>query len=100
LIDIGDERSFGDRLDARRFAIRPELKEAEVFTMGCLLAGHEDMVVHEAGRMWLRCQHCGRDTPGWDIGGDRDDGAGVTAAIVTTSPLGERVDTPSPTALR
>jgi hypothetical protein len=39
-----------------------------VFSVGCLFAGHDDMVVREAGRMWLRCQHCGRDTPGWTVG--------------------------------
>jgi hypothetical protein len=38
-----------------------------VFSIGCLLAGHDDMVVREAGRMWLRCQRCGRDTPGWCV---------------------------------
>ena len=39
-----------------------------MFSVGCLLLGHDDMVARAAGRMWLRCQHCGRDTPGWTVG--------------------------------
>ena len=39
-----------------------------MFSVGCLLLGHDDMVARNAGRMWLRCQHCGRDTPGWTVG--------------------------------
>jgi hypothetical protein len=39
-----------------------------VFSVGCLLLGHDDMIVRSTGRMWLRCQHCGRDTAGWMIG--------------------------------
>jgi hypothetical protein len=39
-----------------------------VFSLGCLLLGHDDMMVRAAGRIWLRCQDCGRDTPGWTIG--------------------------------
>ena len=39
-----------------------------VFFVGCLLLGHNDMLVRETGRMWLRCHHCGRDTPGWSVG--------------------------------
>jgi len=39
-----------------------------VFSVGCLLLGHDDMMVRSTGRMWLRCQHCGRDTAGWTIG--------------------------------
>ena len=36
--------------------------------VGCLLVGHDDMLVREAGRMWLRCHRCRRDTPGWRVG--------------------------------
>ena len=39
-----------------------------MFSVGCLLLGHDDMMVRSAGRMWLRCQQCGRDTAGWTIG--------------------------------
>ena len=39
-----------------------------MFFVGCLLVGHNDMLVREAGRMWLRCHQCGRDTPGWSVG--------------------------------
>ena len=38
-----------------------------MFSVGCLLLGHDDIVARAAGRMWLRCQHCGRDTPGWTV---------------------------------
>jgi hypothetical protein len=31
--------------------------------------GHDDMVMRKAGRIWLQCQHCGRGTVGWNIGG-------------------------------
>ncbi len=40
-----------------------------MFSIGCLLTGHDDMMVREVGRMWLRCQRCGRDTPGWCLEG-------------------------------
>ena len=36
-------------------------------SVGCLLVGHDDMLIREAGWMWLRCQRCGRDTPGWPV---------------------------------
>jgi hypothetical protein len=39
-----------------------------VFSVGCLILGHDDMMVRSSRRMWLRCQHCGRDTAGWIIG--------------------------------
>ena len=42
-----------------------------MFSVGCLLLGHDDMMARAAGRMWLRCQHCGRDTPGWTVGPGR-----------------------------
>jgi hypothetical protein len=41
-----------------------------VFSLGCLLLGHDDMMVRTTRRMWLRCQDCGRDTPGWTIGSE------------------------------
>ena len=39
-----------------------------MFSVGCLILGHDDMMVRSSRRMWLRCQHCGRDTAGWIIG--------------------------------
>jgi hypothetical protein len=33
----------------------------------CLLAGHDDRFVREPGRLRLRCEACGRATPGWAI---------------------------------
>jgi hypothetical protein len=31
----------------------------------CALRGHDDTRVHEPGRVYLRCQSCRRETPGW-----------------------------------
>lgn len=31
----------------------------------CLLCGHDDRMVHDNGRLRLRCETCGRETPGW-----------------------------------
>jgi hypothetical protein len=31
----------------------------------CLVLDHADVRVHEPGRVYLHCQRCGRDTPGW-----------------------------------
>jgi hypothetical protein len=31
----------------------------------CALRGHDDVRVHEPGRVYLRCQSCHRETPGW-----------------------------------
>lgn len=39
-----------------------------MFSIGCLLVGHDDIVVRNAGRIWLHCHDCGRDTPGWRVG--------------------------------
>ena len=39
-----------------------------MFSVGCLLLGHDDMMVRTPDRLWLRCQHCARDTSGWTIG--------------------------------
>ena len=36
--------------------------------LACLLVGHDDMVMRAPGRLWLRCNDCGRDTPGWLVG--------------------------------
>ena len=58
-----------------------------MFSVGCLLAGHNDMVVREAGRMWLRCQRCGRDTPGWSVGGIATTVQAPPPMVSTASPL-------------
>jgi len=38
------------------------------FSLWCLIFGHDDMMVRAPERLWLRCDHCGRDTPGWSLG--------------------------------
>lgn len=36
--------------------------------VACALYGHSDVLVFgEAGRLFLRCDGCGRETPGWDL---------------------------------
>jgi hypothetical protein len=39
-----------------------------VFSAHCLLAGHDDLVMRAPDRIWLQCQDCGRQTPGWILG--------------------------------
>jgi len=48
--------------------------------------GHDDMVMRKAGRMWLQCQHCGRDTVGWNIGGTATESS-TRRARVRIAPL-------------
>lgn len=33
----------------------------------CGLHGHDTMLQFEQDRMFLRCQSCGHETPGWDL---------------------------------
>lgn len=37
------------------------------FSLRCLLGGHDDLIAHEPGRLFLRCAHCGRETRGWEV---------------------------------
>jgi len=37
------------------------------WSVRCLFLGHEDLVRHAAGRLFLECAECGRETSGWDI---------------------------------
>jgi len=32
--------------------------------LACLLGQHDDMRVYQPGHLFLRCQSCGRETPG------------------------------------
>jgi hypothetical protein len=41
---------------------------ASATRLHCAIAGHDDSFVREAGRLSLRCEDCGRRTPGWTIG--------------------------------
>jgi hypothetical protein len=34
----------------------------------CLILGHDDTMVRAPERLSLRCDHCGRETPGWSLG--------------------------------
>ena len=33
----------------------------------CAMQGHEHMLQHSEGRMFLRCVTCGHESPGWDV---------------------------------
>lgn len=37
--------------------------------LGCLVQGHDDRLARAPGRLFLRCEGCGLETPGWVIGG-------------------------------
>jgi hypothetical protein len=37
------------------------------FSLRCLLLGHDDWVVRSPERLRLRCDHCWRETPGWEL---------------------------------
>ena len=36
-------------------------------SLRCLLFGHDDLVRRVAGRMFMECAECGRETRGWDV---------------------------------
>lgn len=38
----------------------------------CWLSGHEDFVRTAAGRLYLECMECGRQTKGWRTGNSRE----------------------------
>jgi hypothetical protein len=33
----------------------------------CLMLGHDDRIRRVAGRMYLECAECGRETRGWNV---------------------------------
>ncbi len=39
----------------------------------CWLLGHNDLLhqrpatIRESGRVWIVCEHCGRETAGWNL---------------------------------
>lgn len=33
----------------------------------CGMQGHEHMLQHDDGRLFLRCVSCGHQSPGWDV---------------------------------
>ena len=37
-------------------------------SLRCWLSGHEDLVRTAAGRLYLECMECGRQTKGWRTG--------------------------------
>lgn len=39
-----------------------------MWSLRCLLAGHDDMLLKRPYRLSLQCSHCGRETRGWNLG--------------------------------
>jgi len=37
-------------------------------SLQCLFIGHDDRMTRSSARLWLRCDHCGRETAGWQLG--------------------------------
>jgi hypothetical protein len=37
------------------------------FSIRCLFLGHYDLIVRGPERLWLQCNHCGRETRGWNL---------------------------------
>jgi hypothetical protein len=42
-----------------------------VISLRCLLVGHDDRVARSPARLWLQCDHCGRETVGWELRRDK-----------------------------
>ena len=40
-----------------------------VISLRCLFLGHDDMMVRAPERLYLRCDHCGRESAGWTLTG-------------------------------
>ena len=36
-------------------------------SLRCLLIGHDDRIARSSARLWLQCDHCGRETAGWQL---------------------------------
>ena len=56
-----------------------------LFSMRCLLLGHDDWLVRSPERLRLRCDHCRRETPGWAL--TRREGTRPPGAVTTLSEL-------------
>ena len=39
----------------------------EMWSLRCLLIGHDDMLLRRPHRLSLQCSHCGRETKGWNL---------------------------------
>ena len=36
-------------------------------SLRCLVIGHDDRIARSPVRLWLQCDHCGRETAGWQL---------------------------------
>ena len=50
-----------------RIPIRLDSRYA--LALKCRIFGHDDWMRRAPGRLYLKCLECGRETPGWTIGG-------------------------------
>ena len=46
-----------------------------MWSLGCVLVGHDDRLLRRPSRLSLQCSHCGRETPGWNLGRSDEEGA-------------------------
>jgi len=63
----------GAVLDQVQRRLMPALRGVLRVPPRCLVLGHHDEIGRERHRLFLRCARCGRETPGWAIGPQRDD---------------------------
>ncbi|HMD35645.1 MAG TPA: hypothetical protein VKH42_11785 [Vicinamibacterales bacterium] len=57
--EIHDDMAHTERFSARVID--------RLHQMMCGLQGHDTLLQFEQDRMFLRCQSCGHETPGWDL---------------------------------
>ncbi len=56
-----------------------------MWSMRCLLSGHDDMLVRRPHRLSLRCRYCGRETRGWNLNRSHQEAAADQRADVDAS---------------
>ena len=98
LVAVSTSRSSHDRVNHphHRLWAGPTLMTALRFhlSLRCWVSGHEDFVRTAAGRLYLECMECGRQTTGWRTGKSRepreagriDDAPGAAGCARTSTP--------------
>jgi hypothetical protein len=74
-----------DRFDAQQVQ-----GDRMTLSLRCLLIGHDDRIARSSVRLWLKCDHCGRETAGWQLARETWPAAetlrsGSTANLATAS---------------
>jgi hypothetical protein len=57
--------------------------------IGCYLSGHDYGIKSEGGRMYLRCESCGRTSDGWSLDRGPNEHMRATRAVAM-KPTGAR----------